>query len=111
MAVPCRSSAACRTCLHPVELLLCHNLDHTLLGTGLVPALNALKRGGALAPGCVVLPAAARVWCVGVRVLADPGVPVHMAATQSLYWSPVARAVDLDEPLGPGTAIEWRQGF
>ena len=83
---------------HQAELLLCHSLDHTLLGTGIVPALNALKRGGALAPGCVVLPAAARVWCVGVRVVAEPGVPVHMAATQSLLWSPVARAVDLDEP-------------
>ena len=55
----------------------------------------------ALAPGATVLPAAARVWAMGVRVLPDMGVPVHMAAAERLLWSPTARHVDLD---GAGAA-------
>ena len=38
---------------------------------------------------------------MGVRVLPDMGVPVHMAAAERLLWSPTARHVDLD---GAGAA-------
>ena len=55
----------------------------------------------ALAPGATVLPAAARVWAMGVCVQPDMGVPVHMAAAERLLWSPAARHVDLD---GAGAA-------
>ena len=100
----------------PPDLLICHAFDYSLLGTGVVPALNALKRGEALLPGATVLPAAARVWAVGVRVLPEMGVPVHMAATEQLFWSPVARPVDLDHKhwrrtLQPVTAAACVLGF
>ena len=48
-----------------------------------------------------MLPAAARVWAMGVCVQPDMGVPVHMAAAERLLWSPAARHVDLD---GAGAA-------
>ena len=53
------------------DLVVCSNIDHTLLGRGLVTAVNNLKAEEILRPGATVLPSAARVWAVAVQALAE----------------------------------------
>ena len=73
------------------DLVLCHNIDYSLLGQGLVLAINNLKKEECLRPDAQILPAAARVWAMGVQVLTDTGVPIDMQPMEELFWSPIAR--------------------
>ncbi len=79
------------------DLVLCHNIDYSLLGQGLVLAINNLKKEECLRKDATILPAAARVWAMGVHVLTDPGVPVDMQPVERLMWSPQLRQVDMDD--------------
>ncbi|EOD13232.1 hypothetical protein EMIHUDRAFT_119940 [Emiliania huxleyi CCMP1516] len=83
---------------HKPDLLLLTNFDYTLLGSGIVTALNSLKAEELLRPGTAVLPPAARVWAMAVQVLADTGVPIDSSPAEKLLWSPTLRRVCLDEP-------------
>ena len=83
------------------DLVVCHNIDFSLLGDGLVTSLNALRANDAVHARTTVLPAAARVWAMAVELKADTGVPIEMgSAFERLYWSPALRRVDLDGPWG-----------
>ena len=68
----------------------------TLRGQGLITSINNLKQEECLRPGAEILPAAARVWAMGVQVLTDTGVPVDMQPMERLFWSPVSRNIDMD---------------
>jgi predicted RNA methylase len=81
------------------DFVLCHNIDYSLLGQGLVLSLNNLKKEESLRKDATVLPCAARVWAMGVQVRTDPGVPVDMEPLEHLYWSPTARQIHMDEPF------------
>ena len=83
------------------DLVVCHNIDFSLLADGLVTSLNALRANDAVHARTTVLPAAARVWAMAVELKADTGVPIEMgSAFERLYWSPALRRVDLDGPWG-----------
>ena len=47
------------------DFVLCHNIDYSLLGQGLILALNNLKKEECLRKDATILPAAARVWAMG----------------------------------------------
>jgi len=79
------------------DLVLCHNIDYSLLGQGLVLSINNLKKEECLRPDAQILPAAARVWAMGVQVLTDTGVPIDMQPMEELFWSPIARKINMDE--------------
>ena len=85
------------------DLVLCHNIDYSLLGQGLVLAINNLKKEECLRKDATILPSAARVWAMGVQVKTDVGVPIDMSPVESLFWSPIARPIDLDEPFARRT--------
>ena len=79
------------------DLVIAHNIDYSLLGQGLVLAINNLKKEECLRKDATILPSAARVWAMGVQVLTDTGVPLDMAPMERLLWSPAVREVDMDE--------------
>jgi len=79
------------------DFVLCHNIDYSLLGQGLVLALNNLKKEECIRKDATILPAAARVWAMGVQVLTDTGVPVDMQPMERLMWSPQLREIDMDD--------------
>jgi len=79
------------------DLVVCHNIDYALLGQNLIGAINNLKKEECLRPNAIILPAAARVWVMAVEVLTDTGLPVHMDAISSSFWSPIARPIDMDD--------------
>ena len=81
------------------DLVLCHNIDFSLLGQGLVLAINQLKKEECVRKDTTILPAAARVWAMGVQVLTDPGLPVDMQPVERVMWSPQLRQVDMDDVL------------
>jgi len=79
------------------DFVLYHNIDFALLGQGLVLALNNLKKEEALRKDATVLPAAARVWAMGVQVLTDIGLPIDMSPAERLMWSPQLREIQMDD--------------
>ena len=85
------------------DLVLCHNIDYSLLGQGLVLAVNNLKKEECVRKDATILPAAARVWAMGVHVKTEVGVPIDMSPLEGLFWSPISRPIDLDEPTGKRT--------
>ena len=81
------------------DFVLCHNIDYSLLGKGLALAINNLKKEECLRKDATILPAAARIWAMGVQVLTDTGVPVDMEPLERLFWSPALRQVEMDDPF------------
>lgn len=79
------------------DFVLCHNIDYSLLGQGLVLAINNLKKEECLRKDATVLPAAARVWAMGVQVKTDTGLPIDMQPLETLMWSTSARQIHMDE--------------
>ena len=67
---------------HKADLVVATNFDFSLLGAGLVPAMNNLKTEELVRSGTTVLPAAARVWAMAVQVLAH----IMSASKRSLGW-------------------------
>ena len=86
------------------DLVICHNIDYALLGKNLIGCINNLKREECLRPNAIILPSAARVWVMGVEVLTETGVPVHMQARRqpALLFSRRQRAALV--PLGSRAA-------
>jgi len=82
---------------HRPDLVLLTNFDWSLLGTGLVSSVNALKSEELIRPGVVVLPSAARVWAMAVQVLTDTGIPIDTSPVESLFWSPTLRKIAMDD--------------
>jgi protein arginine N-methyltransferase 7 len=76
------------------DWLLVPNIDHALLGTGIVSIIDRFRRGAANPPR--VLPAKARLHAVGIQ-WEYPGVGYDLQDVSALRWSPYPQAVDLPD--------------
>lgn len=76
------------------DWLVFPNLDHTLLGTGIVRTIRGYRERGAKA--LRVLPRKARVFAMGVQ-WAYPGTGFDLAALTALRWAPYPQPLDLPD--------------
>lgn len=76
------------------DWLVFPNLDHTLLGTGIVRTIRGYRERGATK--LRVLPRKARVFAMGVQ-WAYPGTGLDLQALSGLRWAPYPQPLDLSE--------------
>lgn len=74
------------------DWIVCPNIDHTLLGTGLVRTLEAYRQRGATQAR--ILPGRARLHAVGVQ-WRYPGVDIDLQDLSELRWSTYPQALNL----------------
>lgn len=75
------------------ECLVFPNIDHSLLGTGLVEAIRQ-SRATALSGGARLLPAKARIYAMGIQWL-YPGTAFDLRPVNQLRWSLSPQTLDL----------------
>jgi hypothetical protein len=85
------------------ECLVFPNIDHSLLGTGIVKAVRQYREH-ALVPGALVLPGAARVFATAVQ-WAYPGAPFTLDSVNELRWSFAPQPLN----LSPESWVELTQ--